>query len=323
MKKKGFTLIELLAVLVVLAILALIAVPIVISIINNVRENSVKRSIESYGRAVENAVGLYALEHSELEYSQFPNTLSSYKIEYSGQEVTCDKLIIENGIITLKGCRVDGVDKVFKYINKKVSEDVYQVYSIGNTFTLDGYSYYIIADSSKTQDYVVALKAEPLTVNEVNTYGGEYVNKYTSSSRGRSWNNNGYGGITFYTSEDCRYNGNTSIISGCLNTYEDSDIKHVVDNWASHFADGVLKEVDDYMARLITYNEYNNIPASNTWKYNSQYRYWTMTANNDQYHSSVHEVYNSDHIYTRSVWAEGGDWVVRPVINVYKNAITN
>ena len=55
MKKKGFTLIELLAVLVVLAILALITIPLVIGIIKNAREKANERSIEAYGRAVENA----------------------------------------------------------------------------------------------------------------------------------------------------------------------------------------------------------------------------------------------------------------------------
>ena len=63
MKKKGFTLIELLAVLVVLAILALITIPLVIGIIKNAREKSNERSIEAYGRAVENAVGVYLLNN--------------------------------------------------------------------------------------------------------------------------------------------------------------------------------------------------------------------------------------------------------------------
>ena len=54
--KKGFTLIELLAVIVILAIIALIATPIVLNIINDSKENSNKRSIELYGKAVEQAV---------------------------------------------------------------------------------------------------------------------------------------------------------------------------------------------------------------------------------------------------------------------------
>ena len=71
-KRLGFTLIELLAVLVVLAILALISIPITIRIINNARENSYKRSIENYGRAVELALGNHLVDYSNTEY----NTIS-------------------------------------------------------------------------------------------------------------------------------------------------------------------------------------------------------------------------------------------------------
>ena len=63
MKKKEYTLIELLAVLVVLAILVLITIPLVIGIIKNARVKSYERSIVNYARSVENAVGVYLLDH--------------------------------------------------------------------------------------------------------------------------------------------------------------------------------------------------------------------------------------------------------------------
>ena len=47
MKEKGFTLIELLAVIVILAIISLIAVPLALDVINNVKEDARKRSIEN------------------------------------------------------------------------------------------------------------------------------------------------------------------------------------------------------------------------------------------------------------------------------------
>ena len=56
MKKNGFTLIELLAVIVILAIIALIATPIILGIINDVREKANERSVELYASAVRNAV---------------------------------------------------------------------------------------------------------------------------------------------------------------------------------------------------------------------------------------------------------------------------
>ena len=54
--KKGFTLIELLAVIVILAIISLIAVPIVINIINDAKEEAIKRNIDNYADAVEQAI---------------------------------------------------------------------------------------------------------------------------------------------------------------------------------------------------------------------------------------------------------------------------
>ncbi|MDO4963456.1 MAG: leucine-rich repeat domain-containing protein [bacterium] len=56
MKDKGFTLIELLAVIVILAIIALIAVPIIIDIIEDSKEEALKRSAENYLKAVELAI---------------------------------------------------------------------------------------------------------------------------------------------------------------------------------------------------------------------------------------------------------------------------
>ena len=56
MKKNAFTLIELLAVIIILAIIALIAVPIVINIINDTKDESVKRSIKLYLDSLEKTI---------------------------------------------------------------------------------------------------------------------------------------------------------------------------------------------------------------------------------------------------------------------------
>ena len=56
MKNKGFTLIELLAVIVILAIIALIATPIILGIIKDSKEESNKRSVDMYAKAIENAI---------------------------------------------------------------------------------------------------------------------------------------------------------------------------------------------------------------------------------------------------------------------------
>ena len=66
MKKKGFTLIELLAVIVILAIIALIAVPIVINIIEDAKEESLKRSVQSYLDAASTTI---AKENLKVKYN--------------------------------------------------------------------------------------------------------------------------------------------------------------------------------------------------------------------------------------------------------------
>ena len=73
--KKGFTLIELLAVIVILAIIALIATPIVLSIINQSKENAQLRSAEMYLDAVEQAVALEKMNNTSFN----PNTCTITK----------------------------------------------------------------------------------------------------------------------------------------------------------------------------------------------------------------------------------------------------
>lgn len=81
-------------------------------------------------------------------------------------------------------------------------------YSIGDEITVNGEQYYVIADSPATQDYVTALKAEPLTVAEVNLYGGvgtanNHVNVHAGNSNNEAWDNNGYGSIVYFSNANC------------------------------------------------------------------------------------------------------------------------
>lgn len=140
--RQGFTLIELLAVLVVLAILALISVPIVLNIINQSRQKARLRSMEGYAKAVESAVYIYQMDHSDASDVKIINksegsyivanvstitadtTLTndnSQKIEYSGSTIVCGAnasntsiagvggltITASNGI-ELTDCTVDG-----------------------------------------------------------------------------------------------------------------------------------------------------------------------------------------------------------------------
>ena len=338
MKKKGFTLIELLAVLVVLAILALITIPLVIGIIKNARVKSHKRSVEAYARSVENAVGVYLLTNTKTDYSMIGSLynkdnqkIDSINIEYTGQPVTCNSLTVSNiGLITLKGCQVASSDKMYKYENKKITEEIYKEYSIGDTFTINGDSYHIIANSPKNQDYVVALKYLPLTVAEVNASG--YSANYNSG-------NGNIGGSGFYYSATCSSNDR----SGCTTAYEQSKVKNIVDSWAvSKFQNNELEEVDGYKARLMKTEDFTNnlgytyrrnyFSSSNNgetpnwvlgWATYSNgsdnYSYWTMSGVDE----SSSEVWCLDG-YTSRLSKNNvlyATIAIRPVINVYKDKL--
>ena len=87
--RKGFTLVELLAVMVVLAVLALIATPVVLDIIESVKESATLRSAEMYLSAVENSI----MKQNMLTAGSFnPNlcTINSGNLNCSGTEVKVD-----------------------------------------------------------------------------------------------------------------------------------------------------------------------------------------------------------------------------------------
>ena len=107
--KKGFTLVELLAVIVILAVIALITIPAVMKMIDNATTNSYRRSIDLYGRAVNNAIISYQTDMVEKGSSSnvtFEN-IDPY-IEYEGNDVECNnKIIYSDKTILLTECSVD------------------------------------------------------------------------------------------------------------------------------------------------------------------------------------------------------------------------
>ena len=203
-----------------------------------------------------------------------------------------------------------------------------KIYHQGEKLTFYNEDYYIIADSGAGQDYVVAIKDLPLTVAEVSQYGGvgtdnNHVNKYTyDAAPGTVYNQQGYGGMAYYTSETCGVINGSNVTSGCKTDYDSSDIKYVVDNWSNNvFVNNELKTVNNYKARLITRSEFMNLPIINdgsgwqNWVGGYANFWWTMTEANSQL--TVHYInrgsMNQNEVYKCPV--------VRPVINVYKSAL--
>ncbi len=339
--KKAFTLIELIAVLVILAILALIVTPIVLNIVRHAKESANKRSVDAYGKSIELAVANYLLDKGE-----FPTNISDLEIEYSGKEVICNiSLLNEDSSVYLSECKVGSSDVKdqntsdgWYHYGKKTT---YKTYKIGDEVAYNGINFYVIENSDENSDSVTLLKEEPLTVAEVNKYGGvgtenNHVNKNTSSSKGTAYDNNGYGIMAYYSSETCGYNGSKWIEDGCTTDYAKSEVKYVVDAWAlDKLKVSDLKEdKTGYSARLITFDDLvdnlgyekknsGTLNASSngetpSWVYNSKYWYYTMSQYGD-FTSIVWNVFYDGSVYNGSVDNLGG--TVRPVITILKSAI--
>ena len=334
-RKNGFTLIELLAVIVVLAILALIAVPIVLNIIKDARNNSNKRSIESYARAIDYAVSEYMSENPDQEIVTWEDVKD--KVEYKGK-VECQwgeglSSISITGEITLHGCKVNNkTNSIYGYVNGKVTEEEngkYKKYSVGDEITYKGINFYVIAPSDTKTEYVTLLKAEPIKYSDADWSTTEIASKISQDS-------NGYLQTAYLFSDTC-----TSIAisngtaTGCNTDYKLSSIKQIVDTWSiAKLTQDNLKEVDEYKARLITKDElldnlgysYSNtatIPIIKnknvpSFVYDSNYWYWTMSPYNDS-DSNVWGVFDTGSLSRGTLYSSNG--VVRPVINLLKSAI--
>ena len=337
--KKAFTLIELIAVLVILAILALIVTPIVLNIVKHAKESANKRSVDAYGKSIELAVANYLLDKGE-----FPTNISDLEIEYSGKEVICNiSLLNEDSSVYLSECKVGSSDVKDKntsdgwYHYGKSNKVTYKAYKIGDEVTYNGINFYVIENSDENSDSVTLLKREPLTVAEVNKYGVGHVNvNVYSDYKGTAYDDNGYGGMAYYSSSTCGYNGSKWIGTGCTTDYAKSEVKYVVDAWALNKlkASDLKEDRTGYSARLITFDDlvdnfgYTIIDGTNlytptadvtpSWVYNSNYLYWTMSQPGDS-PSSVWTVTGNGSVDSYSV--DYGRGSVRPVITLLKSAI--
>ena len=329
-RNRAFTLIELIAVLVIMAIIALIVTPLVMNIIRKARISADKRSVDAYGRSIELAIAGYLLDTGK-----FPTEVSQLTIEYSGSQVVCETTQINtDSSVYLAGCTVAG-RSTGDYTYGEEEVITYDVYSVGDEVTYNNVDYRVIKNSSASESTVTMLKAEPLTVSEVNQYGGvgtsnNHVNMYATSDTTSSYyqtanDNNGYGGMAYYSSETCGYNGN----SGCKSDYASSEIKYVVDAWKA------AKAPQASEARLITLEDLKSLGYSDDSCIQSGYcnksaeapswlhinsLYWTSS----QFTSSSSRVwFVSSGSVGSTLYVYNIDGVVRPVITISKSLISS
>ena len=335
--KKAFTLIELVSVLVILAILALIVTPLVLNIIRKARNAADKRSIDTYGRSIELAVADYLLDNGT-----FPTSIEELQVEYSGDRVVCETTKLNSdSSVYLSGCTVNS--RIVDYAYGK-EEIIYKSYSIGDEVTYNGIDFYVINDSDSTEQTVTLLKAEPLTTEEVNEYGGvgtenNHVNLYVTTDTSspyyrKAYDHNGYGGVAFYSSQTC----NQSNSSGCTTNYDESEIKYIINTWSSYN----LKESDlaedssGYSVRILNDIEFINnfnyefskvcdtcgmswMTTENTpiWVYYDFLNYMTMSADGDS--NYVIKTICKVGIIPNSVYS--GNDTIRPVVTIKKSAL--
>ena len=327
-KKKAFTLIELIAVLVILAILALIVTPLVMNIIKKARISADKRSIDAYGRSIEIAIAGYLLDNGT-----FPTSIGQLTIEYSGDEVVCSTTQLNgDSSVYLAGCTVGGRSVDYTYGEDKTPAPTYTAYTVGDEVRYNNVDYYVIKNSSENEDTVTLLKAEPLTVAEVNLYGGvgtanNHVNNYVGGTEEPYYqtacDRNGYGGMQYYSSATC--DGSSGGTSGCVTDYAQSEIKHVVDAYAvDKVPDGLVT------ARLLAWEDFENLgyvesemaPSVITWVTTENtptwlhgYKFWTMTPKSGS-NTSIWDVDSDGSLHYGSEY--GYNDTVRPVIVLSK-----
>ena len=291
--------------------------------------------VDMYGDAVKKAIVRYQKDNNET-----PSLLSQLSINADGLNVSCNSNRIHlDGNFYLSDCSINNIPiQDYRYGTDN--------YVIGDKIIYNGMDFYVIENSDENKDTVTLLKAEPLTVDEVNTYGVGHVNMYvtyntSSSYYQKAYNQNGYGGMAYYSSTTCGYPtaGSSSgyTTTGCTTDYAQSEVKYVVDGWAADkFQPSDLKEDSTgYSARLLTVDElqdnlgyeyFNNgsldeyrlTSDTPSWIYNSNYWYWTMSPKGDST-SSVMDVYSSGQAASSSV--DSNNDVVRPVINLRKSVI--
>ena len=222
----------------------------------------------------------------------------------------------------------------------------YKSYSVGDEVTYNNVDYYVIADSGVNEEEVQLLKKDPLTVAQVNQYGAGHVNMYVTSDTSASYyqqayninyngTDTGIGGMAYYSSATCGYNGSEWVDSGCTTDYAQSEVKYVVDAWktaqAPNATDARLITLDDLTDNLgMELNKTN--PTSYqitvtedtpTWVMGEKYWYWTMTTDTDNV-GQVWRVTLRSYagVYSRSVqYGIGG--AVRPVITLSKTNISS
>lgn len=210
--------------------------------------------------------------------------------------------------------------KEYNY-NKDNIKDIFNTkYKVGTVIYYNQTKFYVIYNLITEKEKVIKLiKAEPLTVSEVNKYGQGHINVYTNTPNIVN-DINGYGGVAYYSSEQC----NTNDTSNCVNEYAKSDIKYIIDNWEEdnlsnissnlentqfdyrilsgddllnnlYYADQTIMGNTGYYRALMPSSHFDDISVSNCW---TDYNYTDSSTSVAAWQEG--NTFNSESVYSSS-----------------------
>ena len=191
----------------------------------------------------------------------------------------------------------------------------YKDYNAGEKVSYNNESYHVITNSDANTDYIVLLKDEALSHEDIVTYGGGEI----------ITNNNE---VNFHSG--CSSNNIADGLCG-FKDYNHSDIKYLLDNW-SFILKKDLKYVDGYTVRLIKTSELKdnfnfdyvpNVTGEGYYELNDpEYSwlidgfYWTMSSHENK-DNTFYTMMNSKILY-KYIYDSAK---VKPVINLKKSAL--
>ena len=239
-----------------------------------------------------------------------PTDINQLTIEYSGDEVVCTttQLNSDSSVYlarcTVGGRSVEGYTYGKGETTPKPITPTYTSYQVGDHVSYNGVTYYVIEDSDTTNNKVKLLKENPLTKTEIDALNLSGITVTESNS---------YGKVQYGSSVD----------------YSTSTVKQVVDAWKNT----AVASGDTATARLITKDEIDDNFTmeefdccggcgfckanrfKDTWMYNNQYNYWTISENDFSFIWRISDSGGLDGHYNIT-----NSSMVRPVLELNKSA---